>query len=296
MFNKSDRSFETSQEQRAWMDHLCWPEKFQFLARWTRWPYKISLFHLPVGQQSQRETLGTKLQKDWRVRRHLTVGERNIINEPLVDHRQIIFPPLHIKLGLMKQFVKALDTAGNCFKQAELIKILKLWKRDTKDDEISTWWQTIARVFNENALEKPILHDRSNKSLVQSKVTQNMTFSPKFLKLNNNLLFYHDFKLQVSFFSSILILYKGYAYIFGELLIVLVLILIFITYLESQYMAKNISAHCKKTWPDRKKLMPYLVSVTPNYHNIKQVSNPMQKTKFNIFINHPFLCPCFFFF
>ena len=49
-----------------------------------------------------------------------------------------------------------------------------------------------------------------------------------------------------TFFSSILILYKGYAYIFGELLIVLVLILIVITYIESQYMAKNISAHCKK--------------------------------------------------
>ena len=69
-----------------------------------------------MGQQSQRETLGTKLEKDWPVRKHLTVGEKNIINEPLVDRRKIIFPPLHIKLGLMKQFVKALDTDGNCFK------------------------------------------------------------------------------------------------------------------------------------------------------------------------------------
>ena len=69
-----------------------------------------------MGQQSQRETLGTKLEKDWPVRKHLTVGEKNIINESLIDHRKIIFPPLHLKLGLMKHFVKALDTDGYCFK------------------------------------------------------------------------------------------------------------------------------------------------------------------------------------
>jgi hypothetical protein len=32
-----------------------------------------------------------------------------------VDPGKIILPPLHIKLGLMKQFVKALDGNGNCF-------------------------------------------------------------------------------------------------------------------------------------------------------------------------------------
>ena len=45
----------------------------------------------------------------------MTVGEKNVINEPLVDREKIIFPPLHIKLGLMKQIVKALDKEGNCF-------------------------------------------------------------------------------------------------------------------------------------------------------------------------------------
>ena len=69
------------------------------------------------------------------------------------------------------------------------IRILKLWKRDTKDDGLSTLWQTIAAGFNENVLEKPIPEDRSNESLFQSKVTQNITFSPKFFKVNNNLLF-----------------------------------------------------------------------------------------------------------
>ena len=39
-----------------------------------------------------------------------------MINEPLVDHDSILLPRLHIKLGLMKQFVKALDKNGNCFR------------------------------------------------------------------------------------------------------------------------------------------------------------------------------------
>lgn len=34
----------------------------------------------------------------------------------MVPRDKIIFPPLHIKLGLMKQFVKALNKEGNCFK------------------------------------------------------------------------------------------------------------------------------------------------------------------------------------
>ena len=56
------------------------------------------------------------LLKDWPVREHLQVGEKNIISEALVSREMIIFPPLHIKLGLMKQFVKALSKEGECFR------------------------------------------------------------------------------------------------------------------------------------------------------------------------------------
>ena len=52
---------------------------------------------------------------EWPNRTQLTVGDRNIINPPLVDREKIIFPLLHIKLGLMKQFVKALDKSERCF-------------------------------------------------------------------------------------------------------------------------------------------------------------------------------------
>ena len=55
------------------------------------------------------------VQREW-PKRKLVVGEANVIHEPLIDRNKIIFPPLHIKLGLMKQFVKALDKEGQCFK------------------------------------------------------------------------------------------------------------------------------------------------------------------------------------
>jgi len=34
----------------------------------------------------------------------------------LINREKILLPPLHIKLRLMKQFVKALDRDGACFK------------------------------------------------------------------------------------------------------------------------------------------------------------------------------------
>lgn len=55
-------------------------------------------------------------QDVWPARNSLTVGKANVIREPLVNRDKIILPPLHIKLGMIKQFVKALDKEGDCFK------------------------------------------------------------------------------------------------------------------------------------------------------------------------------------
>ena len=54
-------------------------------------------------------------KKEWPSRIDMTANEANIINEPLVPRKKIIIPPLYIKLGLMKQFVKALPVDGCCF-------------------------------------------------------------------------------------------------------------------------------------------------------------------------------------
>ena len=42
-------------------------------------------------------------------REELTPGMYNVIREPLVSREKVLLPPLHIKLGLVKQFVKAFD-------------------------------------------------------------------------------------------------------------------------------------------------------------------------------------------
>ena len=53
-------------------------------------------------------------KKDWPLREELVpCKERNVIYGPLVD--RILFPPLQIKLGLIKQFPKALEKDGDRF-------------------------------------------------------------------------------------------------------------------------------------------------------------------------------------
>jgi len=41
--------------------------------------------------------------------------EKNVASPPLVLPEKILLPPLHIKLGLMKNFVKGMDKTGHGF-------------------------------------------------------------------------------------------------------------------------------------------------------------------------------------
>ncbi|GBO41843.1 hypothetical protein AVEN_239249-1 [Araneus ventricosus] len=56
------------------------------------------------------------MQSNWPPRSDLKPGDPNILRQPLVDRKNIIFPPLPIKLVLMKQFVTALSIEGDSFK------------------------------------------------------------------------------------------------------------------------------------------------------------------------------------
>ena len=76
---------------------------------YTKYPCFLCLWDSRARTQHWRK-------KNWQERTSLQVGTANVINEPLVPRDRIVFPPLHIKLGLMKQFVKALNKEGNCFK------------------------------------------------------------------------------------------------------------------------------------------------------------------------------------
>lgn len=53
------------------------------------------------------------MKKDWPLRQNLTAGIKNIVKESLILLDKVILPPLHIKLGLVKQLVKAMKIAGS---------------------------------------------------------------------------------------------------------------------------------------------------------------------------------------
>jgi len=55
------------------------------------------------------------VNKLWPKRTSLTPGEKKVVNPPLVLSEKIYLPPLHIKLGLVKNFVKGMDKLGRGF-------------------------------------------------------------------------------------------------------------------------------------------------------------------------------------
>ncbi|XP_023252229.1 NACHT, LRR and PYD domains-containing protein 9-like, partial [Seriola lalandi dorsalis] len=83
----------------------------------------LKMVNFLLGQQSgftkypcflcmwdSRDTAQYYTKKDWPVWEELVpCRSRNVISNPLVDRDKILFLPLHIKLGLIKQFTKALD-------------------------------------------------------------------------------------------------------------------------------------------------------------------------------------------
>lgn len=60
-------------------------------------------------------------------------GGKNIQNSNLIEPKRVLLPPLHIKFGLMKQFVKALDKENKSFKYLTS-KLPKLSGAKIKED------------------------------------------------------------------------------------------------------------------------------------------------------------------
>jgi len=58
--------------------------------------------NITLKRSGQKEALRKQVQK-------------NVKYTPLVEASKILLPPLHIKLGLMKNFVKAVNQAGAAF-------------------------------------------------------------------------------------------------------------------------------------------------------------------------------------
>ena len=55
------------------------------------------------------------VRKLWPKRESFDVDRKNVLHRPLVDSAKVYLPPLHIKLGLMKNFVKAMDKTSAAF-------------------------------------------------------------------------------------------------------------------------------------------------------------------------------------
>ena len=55
-----------------------------------------------------RATAEQYVRKDWPARAAYIPGNANIKEVPLVDPKNVLMPPLHLKLGLKKDFVKQL--------------------------------------------------------------------------------------------------------------------------------------------------------------------------------------------
>ena len=56
------------------------------------------------------------LKKEWPKRSTLKASTKNVKYTSLVEASKILLPPLHIQLGLMKNFVKAMNKNGAAFK------------------------------------------------------------------------------------------------------------------------------------------------------------------------------------
>jgi hypothetical protein len=64
---------------------------------------------------SRAETLHY-MNRNWPQRKSLKVVEKNVQRPALAEWHKILLPPLHIKLGLMKNFVKVMDQTGSAVK------------------------------------------------------------------------------------------------------------------------------------------------------------------------------------
>ena len=55
------------------------------------------------------------IEKTWRQKIEEEEGQHNVVALPLVPQNKIILPPMHIKLGLFKQFLKGLRKDSPAF-------------------------------------------------------------------------------------------------------------------------------------------------------------------------------------
>jgi len=121
-----------------------------------------------MGQPSKDFTFPE--ERDCPKRKSLKVREKIVQHPTLAERHKILLPPLHIKLGLMKNFVKAVDRTGSPFKYlAEKIPQL----REAKIKEGVFMCPQIRRLFRGDMFESLLQGDEKKAWDVFSLVSAN---------------------------------------------------------------------------------------------------------------------------
>ena len=94
------------------MAALWWFESCCSLARPPGWIHKV----LQFCEWDSRARESHYVTKFWPQRKSLEPGKKNVQHPSLFGSQNILLPPLHIVLGLIKNFVKALDKTKSDFK------------------------------------------------------------------------------------------------------------------------------------------------------------------------------------
>ena len=86
------------------------------------WAFEAVLQNVLVSFASGTAvTLAHYHRKDWQQLTKFSVEKSNVKWEPLIEPQKMLIPPLHIKLGLIKQFLTALDKESAAFKYLEVL-------------------------------------------------------------------------------------------------------------------------------------------------------------------------------
>ena len=86
-------------------------------------------------------------QKDWGPRITFVPGEHSLKENPLVDMNKVLLPPLNIKIGLMKNFVKALHKNGAAFQHfllcSQVLVLLSSKRASLSDLRSEKYWRIL---------------------------------------------------------------------------------------------------------------------------------------------------------
>jgi len=85
--------------------------------------------------------------KEWHMPENWVPGEKCVRNRPIVNKNNILLPPLHIKLGLVKNFVKPMNKQGKGF---EFLRKKHPKLCDSELKEGIFFWPQIREIINDD--------------------------------------------------------------------------------------------------------------------------------------------------